>query len=325
MFGRCHQLRWSLVPKITAGARALHAQLAAAGDWALSVNQLQAAIRQGLDPLEDSLEPAAHWRALDGLAAGKSRRLPRADVAAIELAIRGFPCHHLAEVVAGVWQLCGTSPDADTSAEELAEELMEAAARGDERTWFVRRAKGMLDRARPWGASAGEDADLERRGQAQAVLTAMFEEDQGELVVPLDPSDEATVTDAPLVDVMMGRVVVKPFFDRLAVPLRDVTIAELVVGVQMAAAALPMIERTMAPMRSAAERCFYIALMAPLWLESRPALQSLAVILRAVEDKLEERLPAPVRAVREAHNAKVADVLADPAFGAAVEALLPDW
>jgi hypothetical protein len=212
----------------------------------------------------------------------------------------------------------------ETQAEEIARELVEAAANGDEGTWFVSRAKAMLGRAKPWEVGTGEDADLERRGQAQGVLTALFEEDQGEPVLPLDPEDEATVLGAPLVDVMIERVVVQPVVDRLSATLRDVTLADLVAGVQMAAAALPVIERTTAPMRSQAERYFFIATMAPLWLEARPALRNLSVILGAVEARLQERLSESERASREAHDAGLADLLSEPNLAPTVGAFLLD-
>ena len=317
---------------------ALYKQLRGAGDWSLSPSQLQSAIESRLGPLDDAPDPNAHWRALDGLAAGKSRRLPTADGAAVELAILGFPCWHLAEVIAGVprWisEHQSSPPDAETTAErrgrgpketqpeELARELVEAAANGDEGTWFVRRAKVMLGRAVPWGASVGEDANLERRGQAQGVLTGFFEEDLGEPLLPQDPSDEATVRGAPLVDVMIERVVVQPVFDRLSATLRDLTLADLVGGVQMAAAALPLIERTTAPTGTQAERYLFIAAMALLWLEARPALATLSVILGAVEARLQERLSESERAAREAHHAGLADLLSEPNLAPTVEAFM---
>ncbi len=300
--------------RISAKTAALHERLRGSGDWSLTPSQLQLAIESRLGPLEDAPDPNAHWRALDGLAAGMSRRLPTADGAAIQLAILGFPCWHLAEVVAGVARWISehrcSPPDAETTAEargvgpketqaeQLTRELVEAAANGSDGTWLVRRAKDMLSRAVPWGASAGEDADLERHGQAQGILTAFFEEDLGEPLLAPDPSDEATVRGAPLVDIMIERVVVQPVFDGLAAPLHDVTPADLVAGVQMAAAALPVIERTTAPMRTQLERYFFIAAMAPLWLEVRPALRTLSVVLGAVEERLKDRLAEPESAAR---------------------------
>jgi hypothetical protein len=298
--------------EIASTTRALYGELVGSGDWSLSASQLQYAVRGGLGPLEDAPDPAAHWRTLSSLAAGDSRRIPTSDGAAIELAVNGYPCARLGFAV----RRFIAADDPPSHPEEVAEEFMAAArAPGQDKPYGARLAERMLEGAVARPGTTGEDAELERLGQAQAVAASFSEVAEGASpAASIDPDDVAQVFGMPreLVRVYLpafeetfGSETVLGNVDSL---VDSADVDRLATAVRVAAAVLSLFEQTVVPMGSAVARWRWIAQIAPLML-ALPQLHG-AVVAQAGGADLAANLPSmfagetrQLAAVREAIGA----------------------
>ena len=145
------------VPRVTDETREIHAQLPI--NVQLSPSQLQRAIEAKLGPV-DPTRTDEHWRCYGSMAAGRSRRFPDHDDAAIDFAIGGFPTVRLKAVVLRLLE-AGTWPEARTYTTENEQSLDEAVGEVvDRRGERVHRLTPFADRlvrgARASGSIAAE-------------------------------------------------------------------------------------------------------------------------------------------------------------------------
>lgn len=166
------------MPRANRPALKLWGALDAAGiKW--SKSQVARALNEGLGALDHCPDELAHWGALDGLRAGPTKRLPEADVTALQLAIAGFACLRLS---GAVLRLGATTEESDEAREEGsldAERSVEEALAGGafaDKSYGARLANAFIDNSRAGGpvrrgvVASDEDVELEHVGRAQAVL-----------------------------------------------------------------------------------------------------------------------------------------------------------
>ena len=259
--------------RVTTRTKTLYDELKERGAWELSESQLQLAVDARLGPSRDADYPTSHWRAVSALAVrdkGRQPRLPPADDVAVDLAIDGYPCLRLKDAVLMMIAV----NDHPSNPEQVAEELMRSAQRpGENETYLPRIAKRMLDGAVARPGVKGEDAQLERLGQAHAVATTMSEVAGGAPpTVALDPDDVAQVFGIP---VEIVRAYIPAFeatfgpgnvLDNIDSLVKRASSDELAIALRAASALVPLFEGLVVPLGSARTRRRWVATAAPLML-----------------------------------------------------------